>query len=226
VRQFWRILLFVVAIACSSQDPEKAGDGKSFIPLQVGTFQTYSVDEIQYTPLADPVELHYELKTAVIDSFLHGEGGYAYVIHRSKRAVETDPWEYLDTWSARVNDREVVVNEANISFVKLALPIAEGKVWNGNKFNSGDEDEYEMSQVGLLYSVGDTDFSSALLVDQENRVDLLFNERRFEVYAENIGLIYKETTDLEYCNRVDCFGQNEIEQGIIYKQSITGYGKL
>jgi hypothetical protein len=63
-----------------------------------------------------------------------------------------------------------------------------------------------------------------LQVKQEDTEDLLIKDKRLEIYGKDVGVIYKEVTDLEYCDDVDCFGQQEIKKGIIYKQSILSYG--
>jgi hypothetical protein len=225
VKQFRRIFLFLLIITgCSSDDEPTIDVGKSYVPLRVGNFQIYEIDQITYSPLEEPEELHYQLKTEVVDSFEHNAGGYGYVIRRSLRDSESDSWTYDESWSVRVNDLEAVVNESNTSFVKIAFPVVVGKRWNGNAYNSSDADEYELTIVNQPYEIGDMQFENTIVVDQENRVDLLFNDRRFEVYAKDIGLIYSEITDLEYCSEVDCFGQNKIEQGIVYKQTIIDHG--
>jgi hypothetical protein len=225
VKQFRRIFLFLlVVVGCTPDEQPVSDTGKAYIPLQVGNFQIYDVDETNYFPLEDPEELHYQVKTEVVDSFEHTEGSYTYVVHRSRRDSENNPWTYVDSWSVRVTDLEAIVNENNISFVKMVFPVAVGKKWNGNAYNASEEDEYEMTVVNQPYQVGDTQFENTVTVDQENRVDLLFNDRRFEVYAKDIGLIYHEVTDLEYCSEVECFGQNKIEQGIVYRQTIKEYG--
>jgi hypothetical protein len=192
--------------------------------LQVGNFQIYDVDETNYFPLEDPEELHYQIKTEVVDSFEHTEGNYTYVVYRSRRDSENDAWTYIESWSVRVTDLEAIVSENNISFVRMTFPVAVGKKWNGNAYNASEEDEYEITVVDQPYQLGDTQFEHTLTVDQENRVDLLFNDRRFEIYAKDIGLIYREVTDLEYCSEVECFGQNKIERGIVYKQTIIAHG--
>src|SRR5688572_9615044 len=91
----------VVLIGCSESEPEKQGTDSEYFPLQTGYFQIYSVDETIYTELSPPESFEYELKTEVVDSFTNLEGGYTFVIHRSTREAEPDPWQFLDAWSAR-----------------------------------------------------------------------------------------------------------------------------
>jgi hypothetical protein len=38
-------------------------------------------------------------------------------------------------------------------------------------------------------------------------------------------LIYKETTQLNYCDKPECLGKRQIDSGLIWKQSILSYGR-
>lgn len=48
---------------------------------------------------------------------------------------------------------------------------------------------------------------------------------RNSVYALAIGLVYHEETS-EYCTIGDCIGEQVVENGRIYKQTLTGHGDL
>ena len=194
------------------------------MPQRVGAYQIYSVDQTVYSEVASPEESHFEIKMEAMDSFPDVNGDYTYVIHRSKRGNSADEWEYLDTWSSRVNDQEAIMNEENISFVKITFPVKNEKEWNGNEYNTNDEDVYQMKSVDEPFTIGDQAFSKTVFIDQEDIEDLLIKDKRFEIYARDIGLIYKEVTDLSYCDDVDCFGQQVIKSGVIFKQSIISHG--
>jgi len=69
------------------------------------------------------------------------------------------------------------------------------------------------------------EFKKTTTVIQEETTDnILFRNIRKEIFAENIGLIYKQATLLNFCADVDCLGQDIIETGIDYKQELIGYG--
>jgi hypothetical protein len=149
VKQFLTCLLVVLmAAACDTEDRKPVDVGKDYLPSAVGTYQIYAVDETQYSSITGMTELHYQLMTEVVDSFPGEAGNYTYVIYRRTRNSEADTWTYLDTWSLRMTDTEAVLNEQNISYVKLTFPPGSGHSWNGNKFNTGAEDRYDMNDVG------------------------------------------------------------------------------
>jgi hypothetical protein len=214
----------MLAAACTSDEFTPADKGLDYFPLKKGFYQIYKVDSVGYSEVADPVTLAYELMTEVTDSFPNPEGSFTYVINRYKRVDSSSPWRDLDTWSVRVNGREAVVNEGNVPFVKLIFPVKTNLSWNGNKFNSLDEDEYKIIAIES-FSAGGATFEQALTVEQEDNDDfIVFLDQRKEVYARDAGLIYKEITQLTYCVEDDCRGQEIIESGTQYKQELIEYG--
>ena len=226
MRQFLSpLLVILLAAACDTEDRKPADIGTDYLPVAVGNYQIYAVEETQYNAITGMTELHYQLMTEVIDSFPGTDGTATYVIHRSKRNTDTDSWTYLDTWSMRVTDTEAIVNEENISYVKLIFPAGNGRTWNGNKFNNSDEDDYDMTLVDRPYTLDNQAFDKTLIVDQEDNQDfIVYQDKRSEVFARGIGLIYKETTQLKYCDKPECLGEQQVESGLIWKQSILSYG--
>lgn len=227
MRQYHKYFIFTILtgiVACSSEDEKPVDAGHDYLPDRVGIYQVYSVDQTEYSEVSDPVETQYELMMEVVDSFPDVNDEYAYVIHRSIRESSADDWEYKDTWSFRVNDQHAIINEENIAFIRIKFPVKNDRQWNGNEFNTSGPDTYEMESVEEPFTIDAQTFPRTIMIDQEDTEDLLIKDKRLEVYAKDIGLIYKEVTDLSYCDDVDCFGQKEIKSGIIYKQSIISYG--
>jgi hypothetical protein len=227
VKHFYHyfLMLLLLASACG-KDEYKPGDiGLDYFPLRKGNYQIFNVSEVIYSEVKDPENRNYQLKVEIVDSFPNTEGIYTYVLSRTRRDNASQAWQDVDTWSARGNDRELVVNEGNTAFVKITFPVGKGNEWNGNKLNNGVEDDYEMETVDEPAQIAGTTFEKTLRVVQENNEDLIvFQDKREEVYARGIGLVYKETVQLSYCTDPNCIGQQKIKSGIIYKQEINEYG--
>ena len=184
----------------------------------------YDVLEVIYT-LGVPETLRYELKTVISDSFPNATGEYTYVMQRSKRNEDQQNFSPLDTWSIRVNDREVVVQEQNISFVKIKLPAKKNVEWDGNLYNTLGEDFYLIEDAKTPYELNGTTFDDCVIINQNDNEDYVVSlDQRKEVYAKQTGLIYKESTSLNYCTIGDCLGQQQVESGSILKQTIKSHG--
>jgi hypothetical protein len=211
---------------CESEDSLfNTRQEREYMPLSLGVFQVYAVHEIRYQ-LGVPETLAYQLKVLVTDSFPSAGGNYTYVLTRSKRETGGE-WNYLDTWSARVNDSEFVVNEANISYLKVRLPLVAGNLWNGNTYNVAGDDEYRLTDLQITQEAGGAVYPDCIYVLQADNEDyIVFLDQRHEIYARNVGLIYKEVTQLSYCTSTaqGCLGQQVIESGVVFKQTIMEYG--
>lgn len=218
-------MVFVLISGCEGEETTLRDSGSAYFPLNEGIYQVYSVTETLYSGLGTPEMTTYELMTEVVDS-IASASGYLYVINRSRRQSETDPWEPLDTWSARKNSREAIVSEGNTPFLKVIFPVRDGTRWDGNTFNSLGEDEYELRNAAEPYVVGGMTFEHTLTIEQERNEDfVVFNDTRREVYALDVGLVYRETIQYDYCTDDNCLGQQKIESGIEVKQVIKQYGK-
>lgn len=228
MKHFVRYLLIGLAVlsGCSDEEPENKGKGEVYFPLRTGFYQVYDVEETIYTELDPPESFVYELKNEVVDSFPNQEGDFTYVIHRSTRPTGSDPWEFQEVWSARTNDLQAVLTEGNISFVQIMFPVAKNKAWNANALNSLGDDSYMIESVGNSYELDtDLEFTDVLIINQEDETNQLIRDQREEVYARNVGLIYKISIVLNYCDEVPCFGQGIINDGVEYVQVLKEYGQ-
>ena len=153
-------------------------------------------------------------------------GGYSYNIHRYTRPDDTQAWTDLDTWSARVTNNQVIVNEGNTSFLKFSFPLNATSKWNGNQYNNLPREDYSIHNLGMSYQLENGNkYSPTLTVLQSDNQDFfVYQDKRIEVYAATIGLIYKETTQLTYFQE-PCYGSQTVKTGITYTQELKSYGR-
>lgn len=234
------VFVFVVLLSllsCETSPEMVIDDGLDYFPLRVGAYQIYNVDETQISQSIEQ-KFSYELKHMIVDSSVNLEGGYSYIIQRQKRDNPTLAWTSLDAWTSRVADRQAIVKEGNTSYVIITFPTMNGLEWNGNSFNTlgGDQscgenkdllcDVYKLESVGKEFTpVDGMTFAATLTVVQNENTDLIVKQDvRKEVYAKGVGLIYKESVVLEYCTTSNCLGNQKVNKGVRYKQTIKEYG--
>ena len=215
-----------LAWGCSGDENLIPDTGTAYFPLKKGMYHIYSVEETRYASESEPEVSTYELMTEVVDSFPAAQGTYNYVIHRMRRSTTRDPWQPLDTWAARKEKSEVIVSEGNTPFVKVKFPLGKDTRWNGNAFNTLGEDEYQFLDIHQPMQLNGIDFEKTVTVEQERNEDIIvFRDERREVYALEVGLVYKEVIQLNYCTDDPCLGQQKIDHGIEMKMAIRQYGK-
>jgi hypothetical protein len=224
-----RFLVFLTLLtSCEGEKITTSVREAAYFPLEKGIFQEYSVHEVIYRPGEDPEELDYEMRTEVVDSFpsSSAQDQYVYVVHRSVRHDEGELWQPLDTWSVRKDEREIVVAEGNVAFVKMRFPLSPENTWDANVLNTMDEDEYALRDIHKRAEVNGISFEKTITVEQEANDDrIVFRDERKERYALGVGLVFREVIQLHYCTANDCLGQQHVDYGTEVQMSITDYGK-
>ena len=111
-----------------------------------------------------------------------------------------------------------------MDYVKMIVPMGEGLTWDGNAYNSLDDDEYESNDYRMPKSVGGTEFNDCVEVIQHNLDDtIVMTDIRSEIYARGVGLVYREIRQINFCT-VGCSSSGQIENGLEYYQTIKEYG--
>lgn len=237
---FFSLLLIgqILLSNCSSDISQLEIIDKNYYPLRGGDFRIYQISETKITPYNVKADFEYQLKTVVSDSFLNVVGTYSYIISRYTRSKPSDNWKSLDTWTARFDSREVVINESNIPFVKISFPVLANRKWNGNAYNGLESSEfcegndftscdlYAFGEIKKPYSPSSgVVFENTIEIIENNRVELIEKyDVRKSIYALHVGMVYHETTLLKYCTTGTCTGKQMVEDGLVYKQRLLEYG--
>ena len=231
------ILFVLLLVGCQSQEVRPKSAAVDYFPLRVGTYWVYDVLETFISEVNGQMGSVYELKVQVSDS-IQSSGQVTYVMHRFKRTDASQAWAPIETWSSRKNQFQVVLQEANISFVKLAYPLVNGKSWNGNAFNNlGGTDpcldgsfaceNYVVADLAKQFEGTGVSFDNSVTILENNDNDpIVKQDVRKSVYAKSVGLVYHEVTILEYCTVGSCIGKQIVENGSVLKQTIKEYGGI
>ncbi|MFD1140312.1 hypothetical protein ACFQ4C_04300 [Larkinella insperata] len=201
--------------------------GYEYVSLETGSFRVYDVTEQRFALNGPPVTQTYQLREITTDSPIDLANGSAFRIERYRRANEQEPWQPDSVSSVRIADDQLIRTENNVAYVKLLFPPTDQLQWNGNAYNTLGEDTYQLRNTGQPFSVLNQTFPETATVIQQNDSTLVNQDKRLEVYARNVGLIYREKVQLQFCSSTPvCVGKAQIDYGIRYYMWLRSYGKL
>lgn len=212
------IILFfgaLTVLSCSKGKDEVDVDlGYEYYPLAEGNEWIYDIESIEYNTLGEEVSI-YQLKE-VIGEKVDGGDEENYLIHRFKREDETEEWVQDSVWSVKKEANYLVKSENNIRYQKLVFPVGLNVFWDGNIWNTYEENIYKIVELGVAYSLGGETYADVLEVEQKVENNLILSIENREYYAKNIGLIefYKKNIETQP-------GENQL--GSIYHQVLKSY---
>ena len=236
---FQVLILLLVLASCSSNENGQVASDLDYYPLRVGKTWLYDVEESSTLRTSCPdngvTTSTYEWQMKVVDSFPNTDRGLTYSIQNSKRTKPTDAWTPVSTWTAQVINSKIIVNESNINYVKLVIPLTANLTWNGNLFNTrielngSNQDNYVATLVGQPYknSSGVSFDRTVTVVQNDEQNNIIYRDSRLEVYAYQVGLVYKESFLLNYFanSQLPCYAQKKTQQGTTFKQSLKEFTK-
>lgn len=185
----------VLFMSCDKeQDLSDIDIGYKYFPTTTGSFVIYRVDSVWYGLTEETYQ--YQIKEEIADEFVDAVGQPALVLNRYYRLNNGQPWTLADVWTSKRTGTTAEKVEENVRYVKLEFPVKENETWNGNAFNSLGAQEYSYTNVAKFADVGILQFDNTITIQQKNNVNLVDEEVFYEIYADGIGLVYKQATDL------------------------------
>ncbi len=223
-------ICLVILTACHTSEVEvdPGYAGYSYFPLEEGRFAIYDMEETTYSITADPVIKKYQVKEVIAQKYTDLSGQEAFLIHRFYRSGNQDLWklEQDSVWTAKIETSRATRTENNITFVKLVFPLKQNTKWDGNRLNNYGKEEYILLDYKKPFQLLELPYDNTVTVSQSNTDDLCNKDVRYEVYADNIGLIYKESSILSYKQiNNECPGDKNINYGVVFIQKLVEYGK-
>jgi hypothetical protein len=214
------ILSITLIISCKKDKALPPDLGYNYYPTSVGWYIEYEIDSIVYNDFTNNIDtIHYFLKEVIESEFENASDSVLFRIERFKRNNITDEWGISDVWFVIKNNNSIIRTEENIRYVKMIFPVKNGARWNGNTYNTFQEQIYEYIKKDETFKFDNLSFDSTVTVKQLENINLIEKQESKEVYARNIGLIYKEIIDL----KTEVNGT--IKSGYRYYQKLKSYGK-
>ena len=237
---FW-VFLVICCIGCSEftdVDPIPPLDpatGKSYFFLEEGKYRECNVFEIRYLAVDRSDTLIYQLREEVGEPFDADNAESAHLLYRYKRPDSSQDWTLDSVWSARITGQRAIVAENNVSIIKMIFPTDTIQTWDRNLFNDKAQRIIRTKTFNEPYTVGFNTFLNASEIEINNRaIDslILFGpDQRTEVYADSIGLVFKEFNVYSLCasqleTGCNAAGVDVIKSGRYIRMELTAHGNI
>jgi len=165
--------------------------GYSYYPSNIGHWVLYDVDSTYYDNFYHTEKhYHFQIKELIESTFSDNQNRPTQRIERYEKN-DTISFYLKNVWASNLTSSTAEKVEGNIRYVKLVFPIVEGQTWNGNAYNSLGFQNYEYNNTFTPYTVNGVTYDSTVTVIQNVDSNLIYVNNMFEVYAKNIGMIYK-----------------------------------
>lgn len=170
-----------------------------YFGMEEGRYVVYDVIEIVHDNALNQHDTSiYQLKTYWADTFVDNQGRVAREFERSVRPTENDTWAFQDLWTGLFDGIRAELIEENQRVVKLVFAPTQNKEWDANAYNLYPEQNCFYRDIHGDTIIDNTTFDPTLVVEQEQFNSIIDSVHRYEMYAKNIGLIYKYERDLHY----------------------------
>jgi hypothetical protein len=239
------VICFTAIFSCKKTPQSNEDATRNYFPLTLGKYVTYSVDSVYYhdNPCVQ-YERKLQMKYAISDTFTDKKKRLSYIMDVFSRPYDGGDWKQTSVILitptpaplATINSPAMVnllYTQDQTQYIKLMFPIANGFSWAGNQYaNVGDSAfmylknwSYTYQNMGLSYFNGLLNFDKTVTVMEDdesvNYPDVnggVPSYRTFakEVYAYNVGMIYKEWEHWTYKpNNAQCLnGYRVVMQAI------------
>ena len=209
--------------SCKKSNTNTTDPTFNYFPIKYGHYVTYNVDSIYYLGSScTRYEIKSQIKYAVTDTFRDASDRLSYIMNVYSRPYDGGLWvannviELTLTPTTVTNLLEptttsLYYTQDQTQYVKLMFPITNGYTWQGNQ-NAQIQNapfaylanwNYTYQNLGLSYFNGQIEFGNTVTVLEDNEsvnypgIDTIIAGYRTyakEVYAYNVGMIYKEWT--------------------------------
>jgi len=226
MKSAYRFILFISIVslyllnACKKQEtaPDLAYE---YFDLTHGRFIIYDAIKITHDAAQAVHDTnYYQMKTVIGDTIIDNAGRVANRYLRYFRNSELDPWVLIDIYTTIIENRRAELVEENQRVIKLVFAPTLSKSWNANAFNLLPTMDCYYRAIDNKANIGALSFDSTLIVEQADFSSLIGHERKYEVYAKGIGMVYKYFKDLDISN----FDTLNVKKGDELFLTINSYG--
>lgn len=199
------LVLASVFYACRNGQEELAVKGEEYFPLSVGEKHLYSIDTIVYDLFQKKIDTFSNIvQEEVVEKYVDLSGDTIYRIELSTYNIEKFRYVVFKSFERKVKGNYAMEKMENRTEVKMLFPISSYKTkgstytWNANMFNDREPQIVKYTSVFGNYLVGTKPYSNCVVIKLSKPQTGIINNIKEEVYAKNIGLVYRFTDSTDY----------------------------
>jgi hypothetical protein len=221
----WALFL-LLAVACGKK-PDVTNDdiGFDYYPISEGDYFIYDVIDTSFQGSGSFEVSVYQLKEEIHEPITVSEET-RYQVYRYYREPGAEWKTQPDSvWTVFYRGNSVVKVEDNVRFVKLIFPLEVNKAWDGNISDTENDpmNYYKLKQVRRPYTYDDRHYSQTVSVEHFNSSSAIDKLYSVEVFAREIGLVYKQILIYRYEQPIT-FPQ-KIDLGRHYQMKMIEHGR-
>ncbi len=212
--KFGVLVVFAVMslLSCNRENtPIQAEDAMGYMPMTVGKYIVYKLDSTNYVGYnLNPVLSSHFAKDEVTSKTTDNLGRESFRVVRFIKKNLSDAWVAAATMMVTPLPKSIEVIDNNLRFIKLMNPVTSTFSWKGNSYIETQgaysdykylEDwEYQYDSIRLEKKYNNLIFPETITVRQADLTSGILNnpaaysEKNYsvEVYARNVGLVYKD----------------------------------
>jgi hypothetical protein len=210
------VLLTVGFFACKKTNGDtKFISYKSYVSPKKGKYIIYRLDSTVTKDFGVGfITRSYTIKDSVANVFKDNAGRESFTIYRLQ-LNPNNTWTNINTFVITPQDNSLEYIDNNQRYVLLANPISDLKTWQGNSGivqspfykNSTIYDwDFFYTDIEQPKQIGTFNFSNTITaVQYDSNENKVFNplafyayQKGYEIYADSIGLVYKDVMAYEY----------------------------
>lgn len=184
------VLLMGLIASCKKTTPPSFHF--EYFGMDEGKYVIYDVVEITHDKALEQHDtIYYQLKTKWAETYIDNEGRLAREFHRFTRQNASEDWKFKDVWNGIIDGIRAELTEENQRIVKLVFSPTYEKEWNSNAYNQDGELKCYYRNIHNDTVINGKSLDSTLVVEYDTDSNPLYDVKNYEMYAKNIGLVYK-----------------------------------
>jgi len=211
------ISVLIFLISCDKKETEEPINmGYNYFPVEQSIYSIYEVDSIVWDDFNNSIDtFSYTVKLLIDKQFTDNAGRTSYWW---KKYIKTDTTNFIfsSNYSITKTSSRVETSVENIKEINLIFPLYAGARWNSNSLNSDKATDAICDEIDFQKTILSNTYDSCASVVYQDDITLTQEFVHKEIFARNIGMIYKKQIHKE---------EKTGTRGYFVEYKLSSYGK-